>query len=134
MNTQFVFYVSHVNATLALVVDKHRESTPIFSALFRACKNEVDVRVAVGDKAFYAIKQPATIFLRVGGFEHNALQVATSIRFGKVHRHCFAFANAGNVFLTLLFVAKFVKCLDTILQAPDVLEARIGRGHHLGSH
>ena len=65
------------------------------------------VAVAVGDKALDAIEDPGAI-LFFGSFEHYCLKVAACIWFGKVHRHGFAGANAGDEALFLVFAAKFI--------------------------
>ena len=77
-----------------------------------------------------AHKVPALVSFAVGGLEHHALQVGTCIRFGQVHGHRFAGADARDKAGTLVFVAELVQGLDTVLQGPDVLETGVCRGDH----
>ena len=101
---------------------------------FASCQNEVDVRVAVGDEALYAVEQPAAFFLAVCCLEHYALQVGTCVGLGEVHTHCLAGTNARNILLALLLVAELIESLYTVLKAPYVLEAGVGCGNNLRSH
>ena len=108
MDAQFVFNAAHIHTAIAFVIDKHRQTTTIGSTFFRACQNKVNVSIAIGDEAFHAVEQPATLFFRIGGFEHHALEVATRIGFCQVHRHSSPFSHARNEARVLILVAKFV--------------------------
>ena len=125
MYAEFVLDTTHVNASVALVIDEHREATAVACACFAACKHQMDVAVAVRNEALCAVQTPAVVLLVEGCLEHHALQVAAGIRLGQVHRHCLALTYAGNVLLSLFLVAKAIERLDAVLQAPDVLEASI---------
>ena len=133
VNTQLVLDVAHVHAAVTLVVDEHRQSSSVGGALFAAGKHQVDVAVAVGDKAFHAVEPPGAVGI-LGGLEHDALEVAAGIGLGEVHRHALAGANTGNEPLALVVVPKLVEGVDAALQAPDVLETGVGARNHLAQH
>ena len=74
MDTKLVLDVAYCYAAVALVVDKHRQATSVACALFRTCKHEVDVRVAIGDESLNAIQAPCTVLV-LCSLEHNTLKV-----------------------------------------------------------
>ena len=78
-DTFFVLDTTHVYASVAFVVYKHRKPAPVLSTLFGTCKYEVNIGVAVGDEAFHAVKPPAVLFFVERGSEHNSLQVGACI-------------------------------------------------------
>ena len=125
MNTEFVLDTAHIDSAIAFVIDKHRQTTTITRASFRAGKNEVNVGVTIGDKAFRAIQTPAIVLFIIGCLKHHALQVTTSIGFSEIHRHGLACTNTRNILPTLFFIAKAIEGLDAVLQTPNVLEASI---------
>ena len=94
----------------------------------------MDISVTVGDKAFYTVQAPAVVFFIESGLEHNALQVRTGIWFGQVHGHGFTSANARNETTVLVFVTKFVKCFNTVLQRPDVAKTSISSCNDFRTH
>ena len=132
-DTHLVFDAAHGNATVALVVDEHRQAAAVFGAFFRAGEHQVDVAVAVGDEALNAVKHPGAV-LFLGGAEHHGLEVGTGVGFGEVHRHGFAFAHAGDEAGALVFVTEFVEGFGAVLEAPEVFEAGIGARHDVGGH
>ena len=74
--------VTHIDATITLVVDKHGKTTSVFGAFLRTSQYKVNVRVAIGDKTLHTIQTPAIFFLVEGCFQHHTLKVRTSIWFG----------------------------------------------------
>ena len=126
LDAHLILDAADVDAAVALVVDEHGEAAAVAGALFGAGQDEVDVRVAVGDEALHAVQSPALRGLVVGGLEHDGLQVAAGVGLGEVHRHRFAGADARDVAAVLILVAELVERLGAVLQAPEVLEARIG--------
>ena len=134
VDAQLVLNVAHVYAALPLVIDEHGQAAAVARTLFRACQHEVYVGVAVGYEPLHAVEQPAALLLGVCGLEHHALQVASGVGFCEVHRHGLAGTDARDVFHPLLLAAEFVQSLYAVLQAPYVLEARVGRCHHLRCH
>ena len=133
MDTHLVLDAAHCHATVALVVDEHRQTAAILAALLAACEYQVDIAVAVGDKALHAVEAPSAILV-LSGLEHHALEVATSIGLGEVHRHSLAGAHTWDIALELILVASLKEGVDTALQAPHVLEASIGLSNHLAHH
>ena len=109
MYAEFVLYVAHVHTALTLVVDKHRQSAAVVCALFGTCQHKVYVAVTVCYKALHSVEKPATVFLRVCGFEHHTLQIRTGIRLGEVHAHGLARTYTGYVFFSLLFAAELIE-------------------------
>ena len=134
MDTELVLDAADIHAPVAFVVDEHREATTVARPFFRAGEDEMQVRVAVGDETLHTVQAPAVVRLVVGSFQHDALEVGTGIRLGQVHRHRFAGADTRDEAAVLILVAKFVQGLDTILQRPDVTEARIGSSDDFGTH
>ncbi len=130
MNTELVFDAANVNATVTLVVNEHGKTTTIVRAFFGAGEHQVNVGVAVRDEALHAVQVPALVSFAVGGLEHHALQVRTCIRFGQVHGHRFAGADARDETGTLVFVAEFIERFNAVLEGPDVLETGVCRGDH----
>ena len=126
VDAELVLDAAHVHATVALVVDEHGKAAAVVGAFFGAGEHQVDVAVAVGDEALHTVQTPAASLLVIGGLEHHTLQVAAGIRFGEVHRHGLAGADARDVFLALLLGAKLIEGVDATLQTPDVLETGIG--------
>ena len=82
---------------------------------FATGEHQVDIAVTVGDEAFYTIENPCAVFF-LGSFEHYALKVRTCIGLGEVHRHGLAFANAGDIFGSLLLVAELIESFGAVLQ------------------
>ena len=85
MYTEFVLDVTHINATIALIVYEHRQATSVSCAFFRSGEDEVDIRITIGNESLHTIQSPAVLLLIEGSLEHNALEVGTSIWFGEVH-------------------------------------------------
>ena len=104
------------------------------SALFGTGQHKVDVGIAVGDESLDAVQIPALVLFTVRGLEHDRLQVGARVGLGQVHRHRFARAYARDETHALVFVAELVERFGAVLQAPQVLEACIGRADHVGSH
>ena len=102
-------------------------------ALLRAGKHQVDIRVAIGDESLHTVQTPRAVLV-LCGLEHDALQIATCVGLREVHRHRGSLADAGDVLLSLLLRSKLIERVDTALQAPNVLETRIGRRDDLGEH
>ena len=134
MDTQLVLDVTHVDTTITLVVDEHRQATSVLGALLRASQHEVDVRVAIGDETLHTVQTPAVLLLVEGSLQHHALQVTTSIRLRQVHRHTLTCTNAGDILLALFLRTEFIQGVDTALQTPDVLESGISSRNHLAQH
>ena len=132
-DAHLVFDAAHCDATVALVVDEHRQAAAVFGAFFRAGEHQVDVAVAVGDEAFHAVEHPGAVFF-LSGAEHHGLEVGTGIGFSEVHRHGFAFAHAGDEASALVFATEFVESFGAVLQAPEVFETGIGARHDVGGH
>ena len=65
VNAQLVLNAAHAHAALALVINKHGEAAAVTCALFRTGQHEVDVSIAIGDKALHAVQQPAAVGLAV---------------------------------------------------------------------
>ena len=84
MDTKLVLDVTNSNATVALVVDEHRQTATVACAFLRTCKHEVDVRITVGDETLNTVQAPCAVFV-LSSLEHNALKVGTCIRLGQVH-------------------------------------------------
>ena len=103
-------------------------------AFFRASQYQVQVGVSVGDETLHTVQAPALVGFIVSSFQHDALQVTTGIGFGQVHRHGFAGTDTWDETAVLVFVSEFVEGFDTVLQRPDVSEARIGLCHDFGAH
>ena len=131
VNTKLVFYAAHINSALTLVVNEHGKTATVARAFLRTCKHKVNVRVAVGNETFHTVEQPAAVLFGISGTEHNALQVASCIRFSKVHGHCLACANARNVFLSLLLVSEFVKSFYAVLKTPYIFKTGISGRNNL---
>ena len=72
--THLIFDAAHIDSTISLIVDEHRETTTILSTLFRASEHEVDIGVAIGDETLHAIEHPRAILL-LRSLEHNRLEV-----------------------------------------------------------
>ena len=102
-------------------------------ALLRAGKHQVDIRVAIGDESLHTVQTPRAVLV-LCGLEHDALQIATSVGLREVHGHRGSLADAGDVLLSLLLRSKLIERVDAALQAPNVLETRIGRRDDLGEH
>ena len=133
-DTHFVLNAAHCYTAIAFVVDEHRQTTAVASALFRTCQNQVNISITIGNESFNTVQIPAVISLAESGFQHYRLQVGTGIRLCQVHRHCLATADARNVALFLVVVGKLVDCLGAVLQSPKVLETCVGARYHIGSH
>ncbi len=133
MDAELVLDVAHGDTAVALVVDEHGEATSVVRALLRACQDEVQVRVAIGDEALHAIEPPRAVSV-LCGLEHDTLQVGTGIGLGEVHRHGLALRDAGDVLLLLFLGAKLIQGVDAALQRPHVLEAGVGGSDDLRQH
>ena len=89
----------------------------------------MDVRVSVCYKAFASVQPPAGVLLVIGGLQHYALEVGTSVGLRQVHRHCLTCAYAWDVFASLFLVSEAEEGLDAVLERPYVLESGISRAH-----
>ena len=116
MDAKLVLDAAHIHATVALVVYEHAQTASVACACLGAGQHQVDIRVAVSDKALRAVKPPALVLFVVGGLEHHALQVGTCVWLGEVHRHGLACTYSWDVLLTLLLTAEAEECLDAVLQ------------------
>ena len=125
MNTELVLDTAYINTAISLIVDEHRESASVASALYGTSQHEVDVRVTISDETLYTVQAPAVLLLVECCLQHYRLQVGTGIWFSEVHRHSFSGTYTWDVTFSLVFVAKLIESLDTILQRPDVLESCI---------
>ncbi len=74
------------------------------------------------------------LLFRPGGFEHHGTQIRSGIGFRKVHRAGRAGRHPRQELLFDFLGSEFVQRLGAVLQAPDVLEAGIGAGHHFVGH
>ena len=108
MNTQLVFDSADIYATLAFVIDEHRQSTPVFRPFFRTGQDQMKVGVSVCDETFHTVQTPAIFFFVESRFQHHGLQVGTGIRLCQVHRHRFTGADTRNETAVLVFVSKFI--------------------------
>ncbi len=93
----------------------------------------MNIRVAVGDKAFHSVQVPLILFFIEGSLQHYGLKIRPCIGFGKVHRHGLSLHHARDVFVFLVFITKFIDGLATILEHPYILKARIGTTHDIGT-
>jgi len=93
----------------------------------------MDIGVAVGDETLDTVESPCSVGI-LSRLEHDTLQVRTSIRLRQVHRHRLALADAWNVLGLLLGSTELIECVDAALQAPHVLETRVGGRHQLREH
>ena len=116
MDAEFVLDVAHVNASVALVIDEHGQSASVTCTLFRTCKDEVDVGISVGDETLHAVQSPAVFLFVEGSFEHDTLEVGSSIRLSEVHRHGLTCADTWDVLLTLFLIAELIERVDARLQ------------------
>ncbi len=132
-DTHLVLDTANGNATVALVVDKHREASAVMSSFLRAGKNEMNIGIAVGDETFYSVETPCAVRL-LGRFKHYRLKVGAGVGLGEVHRHGLAGAYAGNITLLLVIVGKFVDGLGAVLQTPEGLETCIGATYDFSRH
>ena len=134
LDAKLVLDAANNNATIVAVVDEHRKTATVFSALFRASKYKRNVCVAVCDETLDAVQAPSAIGFVICSLEHNSLQVATGIWLSEVHCHCFACANAGEEALLLVLIGKFVDSFSAVLQTPNILESCIGTAHNVVCH
>ena len=125
MDTELVLDMTHIDATVALVVDEHRQTAAILGAFLRTGQHEVDVGVTVGDEALHTIEAPCTVGI-LRSLQHDMLKVGAGIGFGKVHRHGLTGADAGNVLGLLLGGTELIQRVDTALQRPYILETGVG--------
>ena len=65
LDPHLVFDTAYGNPALVAVVDEHRKTAAVLGAFLAAGQHQVDVGVAVGDKALYTVEQPATVLLAV---------------------------------------------------------------------
>lgn len=133
LDAHLVLDAAYGHAAVALVVDEHGEAAAVLGAGFGACEHQVDVAVAVGDEALYAVEHPGAVLL-LRSLEHYALQIGAGVGFGEVHTHGLALAYAGDVLGALLLAAELIESLGAVLETPEVLEARIGAADDVGGH
>ena len=93
----------------------------------------MDVAVAVGDEALYAVETPCAVFV-LSGFEHNGLKIGACIGLGEVHGHGLTLADTGNETCFLIFVGKFINGLGAVLKTPEVFETCICAADDIGCH
>ena len=134
LDTEFVLDAAHLHAAVALVIDQHRQAAGIGRALLRTGQDERNLAVAVGDEALHTVQQPRLLLFGPRGFQHHGAQVRTGIRLREVHGARRTRRNPFQELLLLLLRGELVERLGAVLQAPDVLEARIRTRHHLVGH
>ena len=115
-------------------MNEHRQAASVGRSLLGTGQNERNLAVAVGDEALHTVQEPGLPLLRPGGLEHHGAQVRTGIGLREVHGAGRAGRHPLEELLLLLLRGELVERLGAVLQAPDVLEAGIGTGHHLVGH
>ena len=89
----------------------------------------MDVSIAICDEPLHTIESPRSVFFTIGGLKHHTLQVRSGIRLREIHRHRLSGTNSRDETSVLLLRSEFVKRFDTILERPNVSEARIRCSH-----
>ena len=134
LDAELVLDAAHLHAAVALVMNEHRQAAGVGRSLLGTGQDERNLAVAVGNEALHAVEQPGLPLLRPGGLEHHGTQVRTGIGLREVHGAGRAGRHPLEELLLLLLRGELVERLGAVLQAPDVLEAGIGTGHHLVGH
>ena len=134
VDAELVLDMAHVDPALALVIDEHGQAAAVAGPFLAAGKDEMDVRIAVGDETLDTVQEPASFFFAPRGLEHDALEIRSGIWLGQVHGHGLPGADARNEPPALLFGAELIEGIAAALKAPDVLEARIGGRNDLAGH
>ena len=134
LDTELVLDAAHLHPAVALVVDEHRKTAGVGRTLFGTRQDERNLPVTVRDEALHTVQQPRLTLLRPRGLEHHRTQVGTGIGLREIHRAGRTRRNPRQELLLLLLRGELVERLGAVLQAPDVLEARIGARDHLVGH
>ena len=89
----------------------------------------MDVSITIRDEPLHTIESPCSVFFAIGGLKHHTLQVRSGIRLREIHRHRLSGTNSWDETSVLFLCSEFVKRFDTILERPNVSEARIRYCH-----
>ena len=134
LDTEFILDATHLHAAIALIINEHRQSARIGCTLLCAGQHQRHIAVTIGNKTLHTIQKPCSTLLRPCCLQLHSSQIRTCIGLGEVHSAGSSLTYPCQVFHLLLLRGKLVQCLGTILQAPDILEARIGTRNHLVRH